>query len=138
MNLVDRFFLEHKFTHKSNKTMKCEFPGCNYSAAYKTLLKNHSRVHERNKQYRCESCEFATHRQDSLKLQHGAHTKNLEWSTCGKKYKFESSLRAHEKIHKTDLFECDFLECKYRTGVLTNLTDHKKKHSILKVDPDQE
>ena len=98
-------------------------------------LRAHIQSHLREKQFKCSSCNFATHTQASLcahrKYKHENSTRKVKCSFPGCNYSTAdaSTLKKHQKTHETDPdrrcpFLCRFSRCSYRATERQNLERH--------------
>ncbi|KAL4235064.1 GDNF-inducible zinc finger protein 1 [Mactra antiquata] len=92
----------HLHKHQE-KTLKCDFPGCQWTFHNKHDLKMH-------------------------KLTHSSDEKAFICATCGFTAKCRKYLKSHEKIHAKDveLLECQF--CDYKCRKTTHMRRHLRIH----------
>ena len=111
------------------KRYKCEF--CSYSSDNKTKMKQHARVHTKEKPFECPECSKRFTTKGSLKTHLRIHTKEFpyECSECGKKFNRSSYLKTHIRtVHdKCKSFVCKV--CGYACGQLGHFKRHMLTHT---------
>ncbi|XP_077376408.1 zinc finger protein 507 isoform X5 [Festucalex cinctus] len=91
------------------KTFKCDV--CNYTSATNVGVRNHRRIHNSDKPYRCCNCDFATTNMNSLKSHMRRHPQEHQavqlleqyrCSLCGYVCSHPPSLKSHMWKHAGD------------------------------------
>ncbi|XP_012272964.1 uncharacterized protein LOC105695715 [Orussus abietinus] len=96
---------KHMHTHKAY-TIQC--PHCEKMFKNTSTLKQHIRIHEDQRQYRCETCGVGFNRRDGLRLHTRVHLKadsrglkECSCQVCGEKFPNHSMLVIHRnRLHK--------------------------------------
>lgn len=96
---------KHMHTHKAY-TIKC--PHCDKMFKNSSTLKQHVRIHEDQRQFRCDTCGVGFNRRDGLRLHMKVHEKadsrglkECSCQVCGEKFPNHSMLVIHRnRIHK--------------------------------------
>ncbi|XP_044767005.1 zinc finger protein 615-like isoform X2 [Coccinella septempunctata] len=78
--------------------------------------------------FKCEICNRCYTTKKILKKHLGTHTgiKSFVCSVCGKKFRHNCDLTAHEKVHKKPGFQCDI--CSSMFIHKSHLITHRRKH----------
>ncbi|CAG2179333.1 unnamed protein product, partial [Oppiella nova] len=108
----------HSLVHKE-ASLRCEYPGCEYSAKKVYILRRHQRTHNPEKPFPCEwpGCEFRTKWAFLLKPHALTHTTagqtNHVCPKCGKGFQTPLLLKTHMKIHSENRksYVCPHEEC---------------------------
>ncbi|XP_078040238.1 uncharacterized protein LOC144471751 [Augochlora pura] len=96
---------KHMHTHKAY-TIQC--PHCDKMFKNSSTLKQHVRIHEDQRQYRCDTCGVGFNRRDGLRLHMRVHEKTdsrglkeCSCQVCGEKFPNHSTLVIHRnRVHK--------------------------------------
>lgn len=96
---------KHMHTHKAY-TIQC--PHCDKMFKNSSTLKQHVRIHEDQRQYRCDICGVGFNRRDGLRLHMRVHEKTdsrglkeCSCQVCGEKFPNHSMLVIHRnRVHK--------------------------------------
>ncbi|KOC63961.1 Zinc finger protein 497 [Habropoda laboriosa] len=96
---------KHMHTHKAY-TIEC--PHCDKMFKNSSTLKQHVRIHEDQRQYRCDTCGVGFNRRDGLRLHMRVHEKTdsrglkeCSCQVCGEKFPNHSMLVIHRnRVHK--------------------------------------
>lgn len=96
---------KHMYTHKAY-TIQC--PHCDKMFKNSSTLKQHVRIHEDQRQYRCDTCGVGFNRRDGLRLHMRVHEKTdsrglkeCSCQVCGEKFPNHSTLVIHRnRVHK--------------------------------------
>ncbi|XP_063982465.1 uncharacterized protein LOC135165267 [Diachasmimorpha longicaudata] len=96
---------KHMYTHKAY-TMQC--PHCDKMFKNTSTLKQHVRIHEDQRQYRCDTCGVGFNRRDGLRLHLRVHQKTdsralkeCSCQICSEKFPNHSMLVIHRnRVHK--------------------------------------
>lgn len=96
---------KHMHTHK-DYTINC--PHCDKKFKNSSTLKQHVRIHEDQRQYKCDTCGVGFNRRDGLKLHLRVHQKTdsrglkeCSCQVCGEKFPNHSTLVIHRnRTHK--------------------------------------
>ena len=96
---------KHMYTHKAY-TIQC--PHCDKMFKNSSTLKQHLRIHEDQRQYRCDTCGVGFNRRDGLRLHMRVHQKSDSRSLkecscqiCSEKFPNHSMLVIHRnRVHK--------------------------------------
>ncbi|XP_017885673.1 uncharacterized protein LOC108628345 [Ceratina calcarata] len=96
---------KHMHTHKAY-TIQC--PHCDKMFKNSSTLKQHVRIHEDQRQYRCDTCGVGFNRRDGLRLHMRVHEKSdsrglkeCSCQVCGEKFPNQSTLVIHRnRVHK--------------------------------------
>ncbi|XP_031830743.1 uncharacterized protein LOC116426224 [Nomia melanderi] len=96
---------KHMHTHKAY-TIEC--PHCDKMFKNSSTLKQHVRIHEDQRQYRCDTCGVGFNRRDGLRLHMRVHEKTdsrglkeCSCQVCGEKFPNHSTLVIHRnRVHK--------------------------------------
>ncbi|XP_033220556.1 uncharacterized protein LOC117175085 [Belonocnema kinseyi] len=96
---------KHMHTHKAY-TIKC--PHCDKMFKNTSTLKQHVRIHEDQRQFRCDTCGVGFNRRDGLRLHMKVHEKSdsrglkeCACQICGEKFPNHSMLVIHRnRVHK--------------------------------------
>ncbi|XP_043278452.1 uncharacterized protein [Venturia canescens] len=96
---------KHMYTHKAY-TIQC--PHCDKMFKNSSTLKQHVRIHEDQRQYRCDTCGVGFNRRDGLRLHMRVHQKSDSRSLkecscqiCSEKFPNHSMLVIHRnRVHK--------------------------------------
>ena len=96
---------KHKSTHRA-RGLKC--PHCDKMFKNTSTLKQHTRIHEDQRQYKCDMCGVGFNRRDGLKLHMRVHMKQdsrglkeCACQVCGEKFPSHSTLVIHRnRTHK--------------------------------------
>ncbi|XP_034934267.1 uncharacterized protein [Chelonus insularis] len=96
---------KHMYTHKAY-TIKC--PHCDKMFKNSSTLKQHLRIHEDQRQYRCDTCGVGFNRRDGLRLHMRVHQKSdsralkeCSCQICSEKFPNHSMLVIHRnRVHK--------------------------------------
>ncbi|KAJ3121075.1 hypothetical protein HK100_012537 [Physocladia obscura] len=87
----------------SLRTYSCSFPGCNKTFAYLSILKVHTRVHTRDRPHACPICPATYTTSSRLKIHTRSHTNEAPYTcpvaTCTKRFKSNSNLAQHARVH---------------------------------------
>ena len=110
--------------------LKCPF--CFKVFLNREGLKGHIKIHDPNKTFRCEKCEYSTNSSGNLKrhmITHGQRQslKGLKCPACFKFFINRDSFKKHMQIHDPDItFRCQ--QCEYSTNFKENLKKHMVTH----------
>ncbi|KAL6268870.1 hypothetical protein P5V15_001990 [Pogonomyrmex californicus] len=96
---------KHMHTHKA---YSIECPHCDKMFKNSSTLKQHVRIHEDQRQYRCDTCGVGFNRRDGLRLHMRVHEKTgsrglkeCSCQVCGEKFPNHSTLVIHRnRMHK--------------------------------------
>lgn len=96
---------KHMHTHKAY-SIQC--PHCDKMFKNSSTLKQHVRIHEDQRQYRCDTCGVGFNRRDGLRLHMKVHEKTgsrglkeCSCQVCGEKFPNHSTLVIHRnRVHK--------------------------------------
>ncbi|XP_071645873.1 uncharacterized protein [Temnothorax longispinosus] len=96
---------KHMHTHKAY-SIQC--PHCDKMFKNSSTLKQHVRIHEDQRQYRCDTCGVGFNRRDGLRLHMRVHEKTgsrglkeCSCQVCGEKFPNHSTLVIHRnRVHK--------------------------------------
>ncbi|XP_014474425.1 PREDICTED: uncharacterized protein LOC106744289 isoform X2 [Dinoponera quadriceps] len=96
---------KHMHTHKAY-SIQC--PHCDKMFKNSSTLKQHVRIHEDQRQYRCDTCGVGFNRRDGLRLHMRVHQKTdsrglkeCSCQVCGEKFPNHSTLVIHRnRVHK--------------------------------------
>lgn len=96
---------KHMHTHKAY-SIQC--PHCDKMFKNTSTLKQHVRIHEDQRQYRCDTCGVGFNRRDGLRLHMKVHEKSgsrglkeCSCQICGEKFPNHSTLVIHRnRVHK--------------------------------------
>lgn len=96
---------KHMYTHKAY-TIQC--PHCDKMFKNSSTLKQHVRIHEDQRQYRCDTCGVGFNRRDGLRLHMRVHQKSdsralkeCSCQICSEKFPNHSMLVIHRnRVHK--------------------------------------
>ncbi|KAL0108250.1 hypothetical protein PUN28_015061 [Cardiocondyla obscurior] len=96
---------KHMHTHKAY-SIQC--PHCEKMFKNSSTLKQHVRIHEDQRQYRCDTCGVGFNRRDGLRLHMRVHEKTdsrglkeCSCQVCGEKFPNHSTLVIHRnRVHK--------------------------------------
>lgn len=125
---------------KSVKLHYCPYLGCRYSSRIPQSVRNHKRVHDTAKPFKCRKCEYATkwktglrehmaYKHNSLKGGFKCQFANCSFQTTNNAYLSEHHNRVHLKLKP---FKCDFSNCDYASVSKRELIIHKLVHSESK------
>ncbi|XP_015180595.1 PREDICTED: uncharacterized protein LOC107068571 [Polistes dominula] len=97
---------KHMYTHKAY-TIQC--PHCDKMFKNSSTLKQHVRIHEDQRQYRCDTCGVGFNRRDGLRLHLRVHEKSdsrglkeCSCQVCGEKFPNHSTLVIHRNREHKD------------------------------------
>ena len=125
---------EHHFVKDKHKTYSHKCNQCDYvSIKMFNLIRQIKDVHDKIKDYKCEMCEYAASRKDTLKLHrmsvHNIGEKRYKCKHCHNAYYKSFELRSHMLVH--DKKKIRYLSCEYCGDQFlrkSNLASHKKKY----------
>ncbi len=123
--------------HKCSHTLiYCDFQNCEYKSSNQYYLKNHKKVHTKEKPFKCdvEACNYKCSQSTRLTTHKRIHTfekpYQCDFKNCNYKCSQSSHLMTHEKIHSGfKPFKCDFGDCSYKSSQSSHLNSHKKTHT---------
>ena len=116
-----------------NRKENC--PKCNKKVVKQYLNAHIKHIHDKIKDYKCDTCDSSFAKSDVLQAHISAihkKEKNHKCKQCGKSFGLYVNLRRHEKsIHGENKFECN--QCGKRFNLNQNLQRHiKTVHEDLK------
>lgn len=119
--------------HRSDKPLKCSYPGCNYAANFKSVLDRHAAKHSQTKSYKCPQCNFGSAYKEALSDHITVkHRKDRVFSCtlCEFSSSFHAAYVRHCKVKHSDErpFECS--QCNFSAAYQSALNRHvKTKHT---------
>ncbi|KAK4304469.1 hypothetical protein Pmani_023592 [Petrolisthes manimaculis] len=112
-----------RLKHKVGVTWSC--PHCDYKTIRNHTLKRHMELHQENRNFMCEICGNSYQALATLKDHHNfvhSDERNYKCSECNKKFKNNSSLARHLRIHSDDRpYQC-------HCGTSYKRLSHLKRH----------
>jgi hypothetical protein len=120
----------------SKKLHKCTYTGCNYAAAFKSILDQHNKIHTGEKPYKCShvGCNYAAIQTSNLKRHIRTHTGEKQhkctYEGCNYAAAQQSALTEHIRIHTGKKpYKCTHEGCDFAAAQKGNLDDHIKTHT---------
>ena len=88
-----------------HKIIKCQYPNCNFEGIKDDLRKHVDRKHLKNREFKCDHCDYAATRSDHLRRHIEVHTneKRFKCQWCDYRSNQKHNTLNHEKLY-----------CKYR------------------------
>ncbi|KNC34187.1 hypothetical protein FF38_10125 [Lucilia cuprina] len=125
--LQNHYKVQH--THIKPKS-KYQCTECDKEFQYKSCLKVHEQVHNRNKKFACSYCDRTFNNKSSLEFHLYSHVdeKTYKCNICKKSFKTYQSLDQHLALHREEKpFKCEFCDKDFRTKI--QKIAHERTHT---------
>ncbi len=110
------------------RELKCEW--CEKPFKKPSELKQHRRIHTKEKPFQCEQCDKRFSVSSNLTVHRHIHTKEkpFQCEQCGKRFNRPSNLTRHHRVHtKEKPFQCEI--CYKRFSESCSVVRHRRIHS---------
>ena len=129
--------VRHMQLHIDERNFTCEFENCGKSFNLESILKNHVKIHDNIKSFKCEECASTFITISRLKDHMKSHSQVREFicdiGDCKFAFKTKRYLTEHIRIHNNDRkYICDYDGCQQSFVQMSVYQRHQQTHTNLK------
>ena len=103
--------------HNPEKSFRCEI--CDYATAFKNNLEKHMQKHSSEKPYKCELCDFESKHKEYIKKHVSLCHNEEECEVCGFKTRLKNDLITHLEQEHNVCRTCECCESGFQPEVLS-------------------
>ena len=105
--------------HNPEKSFRCDI--CDYATAFKNNLEKHMQKHSSEKPYKCELCDFESKHKEYIKKHVSLCHNEEECEVCGYKTRLKNDLITHLELEHNVCQTCENCETSFQPKVLSDL-----------------